>query len=110
MTESTTIWGISGIFSVCSFFVFVLGTTEFRAYSFPFPYYYQSGDDIILDSMFQFCTLPSSENISTSSGRHHIMTVASIVTLSQTHLPRMMGHMCAMQVRYQYQLLHACKI
>ncbi len=70
---------------------FVLGTTELRAYSFPFPYYYQSGDDIILDCrvpsnyMFQFWTLPSSENISTSSGRHHIMTAASTVTLSITN-------------------------
>ncbi len=67
------------------------GTTEFRAYTFPFPYYYQSGDDIILDCrvpsnyMFQFWTLPSSENISTSSGRHRIMTVASTVTLSITN-------------------------
>ncbi len=91
MTESTIIWGISGIFSVRSFFVFVLGTTDLRAYSFPFPYYYQSGDDIILDCrvpsnyMFQFWTLPSSENISTSSGQHHIMTVASTVTLSITN-------------------------
>ncbi len=71
--------------------VFVLGTTEFRAYTFPFPYYYQSGDDIILDCrvpsnyMFQFWTLPSSENISTSSGHHHIMTMASTVTLSITN-------------------------
>ncbi len=71
--------------------VYVLGTTEFSAFSFPFPYYYKSGDNIALSCrvpsnyMFQFWTLPSMENISTTSGRHHIMTVASTVTLFITN-------------------------
>ncbi len=71
--------------------VYVLGTTELLAFSFPFPYYYKSGDNIALSCrvpsnyMFQFWTLPSRENISNTSGRHHIMTVASTVTLSITN-------------------------
>ncbi len=71
--------------------VVVLGTTELHAFSFPFPYYYKNGDNIALSCripsnyIFQFWTLPSRENISNTSGNHHIMTVASTVILFFTN-------------------------
>ncbi len=73
---------------ICQFCFFSSAFNEFRASSFPFPFYFKTGDEIVLNCwlpdgyVFSNWTRPSGNNVSTTTGRFLVIALAHTVSLT----------------------------